>query len=153
MAVAAPTAVDGTERALVASLVPASMPVVTAAAMKPRPARVETGGDIALDAAVIAATAETPSRVERAISASPAVAKAAPVQIAALAPATGALEFKASPARSTAAAEPKSAGTPDLARMRAEIEAEIARERERLAAHFKPQVIGAPAPKRFVLGV
>jgi hypothetical protein len=37
--------------------------------------------------------------------------------------------------------------------MRAEIDAEIARERERLAAQFKPQVIGAPAPKRFVLGV
>jgi hypothetical protein len=29
----------------------------------------------------------------------------------------------------------------------------IARERERLAAQFKPQVIGAPAPKRFALGV
>jgi hypothetical protein len=154
VAVTAPAAAEGRERALVASLAPISMPVVTAAAMKARSTRMETVGEIAMDAALAAATTERPSSVEHTIVASTAIAnKARPVQVAALAPATGTLEFKASPAPSTAAAEPKSAAAPDLARMRAEVEAEIARERERLAAQFKPQVIGAPAPKRFVLGV
>jgi len=127
------------ERTMVASLA-ASGPMAEAKlSANPRTARAEAKADFATELSVVASAAE----------AKPAVP--AFMQLAALAPASGALEFKA--AAPAANPEPKAAVSNDLARMRAEVEAEIARERERLAAQFKPQVIGAPAPKRFVLGV
>jgi len=124
---------------MVASLAAAGPMAEAKLSANPRPARSEARLDFATELSVVASAAE----------AKPAAA--ASMQLAALAPASGALEFKA--AAPAANPEPKAAASGDLARMRAEVEAEIARERERLAAQFKPQVIGAPAPKRFVLGV
>ena len=92
--------------------------------------------DFTQDFTQIAAVIESPSKN---VSAEPVhVAAAAPAKAPAII--TAALAATPAPAPSSA----------EIARMRAEIEAEIARDRERLA---QPRTVGAPAAKRFVLGV
>jgi hypothetical protein len=131
---------SGNEPVLIASLAPAVGTAPSGLKTNVPSARTAAAPDFAAELGAVARTAES-------------AVKVAPTQIAALPVAPGALEFKAAAATQSAAVAARPTTAAELARMREEVEAEIARERERLAAQFKPQIIGAPAPKRFVLGV
>jgi len=121
-------------------------PPVTVAAAAVAPVEEAPAAPIETPAVVaVASTAPTEAPAPApAARAEPAAANPAPVDIAAV---------HAKPLIAVIDARPPPATTPqqaaDIARMRAEIEAEIAREQERLA---HPRTI-APATKRFVFGV